>query len=71
MTDTSLEAVFGKSFQILKLFLMEPENEINLASAVDRLQMNKMILQIRNVDVLKRNIFEEFPKVKLSMLYIC
>lgn len=42
MHDTKLDAVFGREYKILKLFLKEPENEINLTSVVNKLKMNKM-----------------------------
>ena len=42
MFDTNLERTLGINYKILKLFLIEPVNEINLASVVKRSNMNKM-----------------------------
>lgn len=42
MRDTKLETILSKNYKILKLFIVEPESELNLASIVDKLRMNKM-----------------------------
>ncbi len=44
MYDTKLELVFKLDYKIIKLFLVEPENELNLASIVKELRMSKMTI---------------------------
>ena len=44
MTDTKLSRAFGNGYRILRLFLNNPNIEINLAKASESIQISKMTL---------------------------
>ena len=75
MNDTSLNKVFGRNYKVIKLFLREPERELYVTEAAEKLDINKMSVYRALEDMVKAGLmksrsdrYRKFYKLKESHL---